>query len=163
MDRETNEKGKVTDLDSFLEDLEKMITDYIRSFSSHERDISRQHTTYDNIIKSKWNSKELKAIASLGKVVNFEDQARLASNISILYTIQRLVLNLKILENKIDNLIEQLGESRIIEKAKDIDDIKELKRLLAEQYKKREKQQKQMEEAHKRAEESRKKHLPYVG
>lgn len=127
MDREANGSGQVTELDVFLKDLEKMITDYKRTFHSNESDISRQNATYDNIIQSKWNSKEFKLIASLSKVVNTSDQARLASNVSLLFTFKRLALNLKILENRIDNLDAQLVKSRVLVKAKTVKSVKKLK------------------------------------
>jgi len=75
----------------------------------------------------------------MGKTLELDRLERLSSQLSLLYALQIFAFKVKVLEITVGNINEQLGKSGILEKSKEIEDIKknieELKILVEAQYK----------------------------
>jgi archaellum component FlaC len=75
----------------------------------------------------------------MGKTLELDRLERLSSQLSLLYALQIFAFKVKVLEITVDNINEQLGKSGILEKSKEIEDIKknidELKILVEAQFK----------------------------
>lgn len=112
---------------------------------------SEKIKSFDNIMKSKETSQAQKLTAMSRKMSMINYLERLSSEIVLLYLLQMLALTVEGLNSSVNSINEQLVKSGILEKAKDIEDIKKLKKIIASKLKK-------MEEE----EESRKKNLFYV-
>ena len=100
---------------------------------------ARKTTAYDKILHSKETSKDQKIEALIGKMLETDGLDRLSSQLSLLYTLQIFAFKVKVLEITVRNIDEKLGKSRILEKSKEIEDIKkninELKILVEAQFK----------------------------
>lgn len=68
--------------------------------------------------------------ALVGRVTDSQDLVTQASDLVILNDLMILAININMLSTKIDNISMQLKQSGILEKVKDIEDIKELKKKL---------------------------------
>jgi hypothetical protein len=93
---------------------------------------------YENILKSKETSEIQKVKALLGRMLEYDRLERLSSQLSLLYILQMFAFKVKVMKISIDNINEQLTKSGILEKTKDIEDIKNsidmLRILIEAQY-----------------------------
>lgn len=133
-------------LEGFLKLIEMMIQEYEKSYLENKRQLAQRVETFDNIFDSRGSSNELKAIAMIAKRGEHTDSARLSGTISILRVIQLLALNMRMLELSVNAIKTQLAESGILEKAKDIEDIKRLKALVKSKLESLEKAEKTRKE-----------------
>jgi hypothetical protein len=100
---------------------------------------AKQTAIYDKILQSEKTSEGQKTKALIGKTVELDRLERLSSQLSLLYALQIFAFKVKVLEITVGNINEQLGKSGILEKSKEIEDIKkniaELKILVEAQFK----------------------------
>jgi hypothetical protein len=110
-----------------------------KTLEENKQAASSQTAAYERIIQSKEASEEQKAQALMGKTLELDRLERLSSQLSLLYALQIFAFKVKVLEITVGNINEQLGKSGILEKSKEIEDIKknieELKILVEAQYK----------------------------
>ena len=85
---------------------------------------STQMAAYESVLKSKDSSETKKAKAIFGKMLEYERLERLSSQLSLLYILQIFAFKVKILQISVDNIKEQVAKSGLLEKTKDIEDIK---------------------------------------
>ena len=118
--------------------LEKTTKKAQRVFDESKRLASKQIKIYENVLQSKESSEVQKVEASLGRKLEYDRLERLSSQLSLLYILQIFAFKVKILKISIDNINEQLSKSGILEKTKDIEDIRKnidtLTILLEAQY-----------------------------
>jgi len=118
--------------------LEKTTKKAQRVFDESKRLASKQIEIYENVLQSKESSEVQKVEASLGRKLEYDRLERLSSQLSLLYILQIFAFKVKILKISIDNINEQLSKSGILEKTKDIEDIRKnidtLTILLEAQY-----------------------------
>ena len=126
-------------MDEVLEMLDRTAKRIQNTFEENKKKAAKQVAVYDNIIQSKEANEEQKNKALMGKNFELDRLERLASQLSLLYALQIFAFKVKVLEITVGNINEQLGKSGILEKSKEIEDIKkniaELKLLVEAQYK----------------------------
>ena len=126
-------------MDEVLEMLDRTAKRIQNTFEENKKKAAKQVAVYDNIIQSKEANEEQKNKALMGKNFELDRLERLASQLSLLYALQIFAFKVKVLEITVGNINEQLGKSGILEKSKEIEDIKkniaELKILVEAQYK----------------------------
>jgi len=126
-------------LDEVLEMLDRTAKRIQNTFEENKKKAAKQVAVYDNIIQSKEANEEQKNKALMGKNFEVDRLERLSSQLSLLYALQIFAFKVKVLEITVGNINEQLGKSGILEKSKEIEDIKkniaELKILVEAQYK----------------------------
>jgi hypothetical protein len=126
-------------LDEVLEMLDRTAKRIQDTLEKNKKKAAKQVAVYDNIIQSKEANEEQKNKALMGKNFELDRLERLASQLSLLYALQIFAFKVKVLEITVGNINEQLGKSGILEKSKEIEDIKkniaELKILVEAQYK----------------------------
>jgi len=110
-----------------------------KSLEENKKSAAKKTITYDKIIQSKEATEEQKTKALIGKTLEQDRLERLSSQLSLLYSLQIFAFKVKVLEITVGNINEQLGKSGILEKSKEIEDIKknidELKILVEAQFK----------------------------
>ena len=110
-----------------------------KSIEENKKSAAKKTITYDKIIQSKEATEEQKTKALIGKTLEQDRLERLSSQLSLLYSLQIFAFKVKVLEITVGNINEQLGKSGILEKSKEIEDIKknidELKILVEAQFK----------------------------
>lgn len=125
-------------MDEILEMLEKTTKKAQRVFDESKSLASKQIKIYENVLQSKESSEVQKVEASLGRKLEYDRLERLSSQLGLLYILQIFAFKVKILKISIDNINEQLSKSGILEKTKDIEDIRKnidtLTILLEAQY-----------------------------
>lgn len=131
-------------MEELLQSIEEMIQELQRVYKAIKRELPKRLKTYESIKESKRASTELKTIAVVAKSNDHADLSRVSGQIAILRTIQILAAKMGILK-------KQLDESGILEKAKDIEDIKNLKSIL-----------KSVEAKKQKAEQNHRKDLSYI-
>ena len=126
-------------MDEVLEMLDRTAKRIQNTFEENKKKAAKQVAVYDNIIQSKEANEEQKNKALMGKNFEVDRLERLSSQLSLLYALQIFAFKVKVLEITVGNINEQLGKSGILEKSKEIEDIKkniaELKILVEAQYK----------------------------
>ena len=126
-------------MDEVLEMLDRTAKRIQNTFEENKKKAAKQVAVYDNIIQSKEANEEQKNKALMGKNFEVDRLERLSSQLSLLYALQIFAFKVKVLEITVGNISEQLGKSGILEKSKEIEDIKkniaELKILVEAQYK----------------------------
>jgi archaellum component FlaC len=126
-------------LDEVLEMLDRTAKRIQNTLEENKKKAAKQIAVYDNIIQSKEVEEEQKNKALMGKNFEVDRLERLSSQLSLLYALQIFAFKVKVLEITVGNISEQLGKSGILEKSKEIEDIKkniaELKILVEAQYK----------------------------
>lgn len=152
----------MTEIDFFLKELEKSIKERKKVYYKKQSNLPESNSIYEKVLKSKEATREMKGIALLLRRNDYAGLGDLASEIAILYTIKMLAISVKILEIKIDSIIEAIANSKILEKAKDIDDIKKLKSILKQQIEKTKKKRRETEEKRRRMEKNLKEDLSYI-
>lgn len=140
-------------MQEFLKELESIIEDWKKRYNKNRVASSQRLKTYETMIESKESSEAQQVRGLVGKVIEYDSLARQSKDIFTLLTIQILGVHVEILRLTVDNINIKLKQSGILEKAKDIGDIKKLKeklekttKLLKELYE----QGKQMEESYKK-------------
>jgi hypothetical protein len=126
-------------LDEVLEMLDRTTKRIQKAFEENKTKAAKQTAAYDKILQSEETSEGQKAKALIGKTVELDRLERLSSQLSLLYALQIFAFKVKVLEITVGNINEQLGKSGILEKSKEIEEIKknidELKILVEAQFK----------------------------
>jgi hypothetical protein len=126
-------------LDEVLEMLGRTAKRIQNTLEENKKQAAKQVAVYDNILQSKEATEEQKNKALMGKNFEVDRLERQSSQLSLLYALQIFAFKVKVLEITVGNINEQLGKSGILEKSKEIEDIKkniaELKILVEAQYK----------------------------
>jgi hypothetical protein len=126
-------------LDEVLEMLDRTTKRIQKALEENKIKAAKQTATYDKILQSEKTSEGQKTKALIGKTVELDRLERLSSQLSLLYALQIFAFKVKVLEITVGNINEQLGKSGILEKSKEIEDIKkniaELKILVEAQFK----------------------------
>lgn len=104
--------------------LEKSAKRTQKAIDDNKNRASAQMAAYENVLRSKESSEDQRAKAVLGKMFEYEQLERLSSQLSLLYILQIFAFKVKILQISVDNIKEQLAESGLMEKTKEIEDIK---------------------------------------
>jgi hypothetical protein len=110
-----------------------------KTLEENKEKAAKQTTVYEKILHSKEATEEQKAKALMKKTLELDRMERLSSQLSLLYALQIFAFKVKVLEITVSNINEQLGKSGILEKSKEIEEIKknidELKILVEAQFK----------------------------
>ncbi len=126
-------------MDEVLEMLDRTTKRIQKALEENKTKAAKQTAAYDKILQSEETSEGQKAKALIGKTVELDRLERLSSQLSLLYALQIFAFKVKVLEITVGNINEQLGESGILEKSKEIEEIKknidELKILVEAQFK----------------------------
>jgi hypothetical protein len=126
-------------LDEVLEMLYRTAKRIQKTLEENKEKAAKQTTVYEKILHSKEATEEQKAKALMKKTLELDRMERLSSQLSLLYALQIFAFKVKVLEITVSNINEQLGKSGILEKSKEIEEIKknidELKILVEAQFK----------------------------
>ena len=126
-------------LDEVLELLDRTAKRIQKSLEENKKTAAKRTTACEKILQSKEAYEEQKTKALMEKTVELDRLERLSSQLSLLYMLQIFAFKVKVLEITVGNINEQLGKSGILEKSKEIENIKknidELKILVEAQYK----------------------------
>lgn len=126
-------------MDEVLEMLDRTAKRIQNTLEENKKKVAKQVAFYDDIIQSKEATEEQKNKALMEKNFELDRLERQSSQLSLLYALQIFAFKVKVLEITVGNINEQLGKSGILEKSKEIEDIKkniaELKILVEAQYK----------------------------
>jgi hypothetical protein len=126
-------------LDEVLEILDKTAKRIQKVFDETKETASKHIASHEQLLQSKEATEAQKIKAFMGKTLELDRLERLSSQLSLLYALQIFAFKVKVLEITVDNINEQLGKSGILEKSKEIEDIKknidELKILVEAQFK----------------------------
>ena len=126
-------------MDEVLEMLDRTTKRIQKALEENKTKAAKQTAAYDKILQSEETSEGQKAKALIGKTVELDRLERLSSQLSLLYALQIFAFKVKVLEITVGNINEQLGKSGILEKSKEIEEIKknidELKILVEAQFK----------------------------
>lgn len=126
-------------MDEVLEMMDRTAKRIQKSLEENKKRAARKTFTYEKTIQSKEATEEQKTKALIGKTLELDRLDRLSSQLSLLYALQIFAFKVKVLEITVGNINEQLGKSGILEKSKEIEDIKknidELKILVEAQFK----------------------------
>ena len=126
-------------MDEVLEMLDRTAKRIQKTLEENKEKAAKQTTVYEKIFRSKEATEEQKAKALMKKTLELDRLERLSSQLSLLYALQIFAFKVKVLEITVSNINEQLGKSGILEKSKEIEEIKknidELKILVEAQFK----------------------------
>ena len=126
-------------MDEVLEMLDRTVKRIQKSLEENKITAAKRATACEKILQSKEAPEEQKTKALMEKTVELDRLERLSSQLSLLYTLQIFAFKVKVLEITVGNINEQLGKSGILEKSKEIENIKknidELKILVEAQFK----------------------------
>ena len=126
-------------MDEVLEMLDRTAKRIQKNLEENKAKAAKRVSACERILQSQEASEEKKAKALMEKTVEIDRVERLASQLSLLYVLQIFAFKVKVLEITVGNINDQLGKSGILEKSKEIEDIKknidELKILVEAQYK----------------------------
>ncbi|TRO47829.1 hypothetical protein E2P60_02330 [Candidatus Bathyarchaeota archaeon] len=126
-------------MDEVLEMLDRTTKRIQKTLEENKTKAAKQTAAYEEILQSKEASEEQKTKALMGKTLELDRVERLSSQLSLLYALQIFAFKVKVMEITVGNINEQLGKSGILEKSKEIEDIKknidELKILVEAQFK----------------------------
>jgi len=144
----------MTEVEKFLERIDKEIGDYTKIYYKLQSELPRKIEMYEALLKSRESSKELKIISIFGKSSEQGHLARLAGEIALLHNFAILAIHLRSLEISIVNIQEQLLQSGMLEKVKELGDVTKLKKelhkaikLLDEYYKEKKRMEQQIEDS----------------
>lgn len=125
-------------MDEVLELLDKTTKRIQKVFEESKETAQKQTNDYDQILKSADATEEQRLKAFMGRMIAYDRLDRLSSQLSLLYTLQIFAFKVKVLEVSVDKIDEQLAKSGVLEKTKDIEDIRKhidaLKILVEAQY-----------------------------
>ena len=126
-------------MDEVLEMLDRTAKRIEKNLEENKAKAAKRVSACEKILQSEEAGEEKKAKALMEKTVELDRVERLSSQLSLLYVLQIFAFKVKVLEITVGNINEQLGKSGILEKSKEIEDIKknidELKILVEAQYK----------------------------
>ena len=126
-------------MDEVLEMLDRTAKRIQKTLEKNKEKAVKQTAVYEKIFHSKEATEEQKAKALMKKTLEADRLERLSSQLSLLYALQIFAFKVKVLEITVGNINEQLGKSGILEKSKEIEEIKknidELKILVEAQFK----------------------------
>ena len=111
-------------MDEILKLLEKATQRAQKAFDDNKHSASEQIDAYENVLRSKESSEAQKVRAMLGRMLEYDRLERLSSQLSLLYILQMFAFKVKILQISVENIKEQLAKSGLLEKTKDIEEIK---------------------------------------
>ena len=111
-------------MDEILKLLEKATKRAQKVVDENKHSASKQIDAYENVLRSKKSSETQKVKATLGRMLEYERLERLSSQLSLLYILQMFAFKVKILQISVENIKEQLVKSGLLEKTKDIEEIK---------------------------------------
>lgn len=125
-------------MDEVLDLLDKTTKRFQRSFEESKEIASKQTDAYEQILQLKDATEEQRLKAFMSRMVAYDRLDRLSSQLSLLYTLQIFAFKVKVLEVSVDKIDEQLAKSGMLEKGKEIEDIRKhidtLKILVEAQY-----------------------------
>jgi hypothetical protein len=108
-------------------------------FDETKETASKHMAAHEKLLQSKEASEEQKIKAFMGKTFELDRLERLSSQLSLLYALQIFAFKVKVLEISVNNISEQLAQSGVLQKSKELEDIKKninsLKILVEAQYK----------------------------
>lgn len=126
-------------MDEVLEMLDRTAKRIQKTLEENKKKAAKKTTAYEKLFHSKETTEEQKAQALLRKTLELDRLERLSSQLSLLYALQIFAFKVKVLEITVGNINEKLGKSGILEKSKEIEEIKknidELKILVEAQFK----------------------------
>jgi hypothetical protein len=136
--RGSNRRGEFA-LDEVLEMLNRTAKRIQKTLEENKKTAANRIATCDKIFQSNEIDEEQKTKALMGKTLELDRMQMLSSQLSLLFILQIFAFKVKVLEITVGNINEQLGKSGILEKSKEIEDIKknieELKILVEAQHK----------------------------
>ncbi len=125
-------------MDEVLELLEKNTKRIQKDFEESKDTAQRQTSAYEQLVQSKDATEEQRLKAFMGRMVAYDRLDRLSTHLSLLYTLQIFAFKVKVLEVSVDRIDDQLAKSGMLEKSKEIEDIRKhidaLKILVDAQY-----------------------------
>ena len=113
-------------MDEVLEMLDRTAKRIQKTLEENKEKAAKQTAAYEKILRSKEATEEQKAKALMGKTLELDRLERLSSQLSLLYALQIFAFKVKVLEITVGNINEQLGKSGILEKSKEIEEIKKM-------------------------------------
>ncbi len=136
--RGSNKRGELA-VDEVLEMLDRTAKRIQKTLEQNKEEVVKKATAYEKILHSKEASEEQKTQALMRRTLEIDRLERLSSQLSLLYALQIFAFKVKVLEINVGNINEKLGKSGILEKSKEIEDIKKnidgLKILVEAQFK----------------------------
>ncbi len=125
-------------MDEVLEMLDKTAKRIQKVLDETKVTASKQTIAYEQVLQSKEASEEQKIKAFMGKTLELDRLEHLASQLSLIYTLQIFAFKVKVLEVSVSNINEQLSKSAVTQKGTELDDVKKnidaLKILVEAQY-----------------------------
>ena len=126
-------------MDEVLDMLDRTAKRIQKTLEETKKKAATRTTAYEKTRRAKDATEEQKAKALMKKSLELDRLERLSSQLSLLYALQIFAFKVKVLEITVGNINEQLGKSGILEKSKEIEEIKknidELKILVEAQFK----------------------------
>jgi hypothetical protein len=125
-------------LDEVLELLEKTTKRIQNVFEESREAAQRQTSAYEQLLQSKDATEEQRLKAYAARMMAYDRLDHLSSQLSLLYTLQIFAFKVKVLEVSVERIDDQLAKSGVLEKTKEIEDIRKhidsLKILVEAQY-----------------------------
>lgn len=125
-------------MDEVLELLERTTKRTQKVFDDSKEMASKNMAVYDQILRSKEATEEQKIKAFIGRLMSYDRLDRVSSQLSLLYTLQIFAFKVKVLEVTVDKINEQIEQSGVLQKGKEIENIRKhidaLKILVEAQY-----------------------------
>jgi len=125
-------------LDEVLDLLDKTTKRTQKVFEESKETASKQTNAYERITASKEATEEQRLKAFMSRMIAYDRLDRLASQLSLMYTLQIFAFKVKVLEVSVDKIDEQLEKSGALTKSGEIEDIRKhidaLKILVEAQY-----------------------------
>jgi hypothetical protein len=125
-------------LDEVLDLLDKTTKRTQKVFEDSKETASKQTSAYEKILASKEATEEQRLKAFMSRMIAYDRLDRLASQLSLMYTLQIFAFKVKVLEVSVGKIDEQLEKSGALAKSGEIEDIRKhidaLKILVEAQY-----------------------------
>jgi len=130
-------RGEIN-LDEVLELLDKTTKRTQKIFEESKETAQRQTNAYEQILQMKETTEEQRIKAFMGRMFAYDRLDRLASQLSLMYTLQIFAFKVKVLEVSVEKIDDQLEKSGVLAKGNEIEDIRKhidaLKILVEAQY-----------------------------
>ena len=125
-------------MDEVLELLEKTTKRTQKVFEESKETASKQTADYGHLLQSKDVTEEQKLKAYMRRMLAYDRLDRLSSQLSLLYMLQIFAFKVKVLEVSVDKIDEQLAKPGVLDKANEIEEIRNhidaLKIMMEAQY-----------------------------
>ena len=125
-------------MDEILELLDKLTKRVQNVFEESKETAQKQTSAYEQITGSKESTEEQKLKAYVGRLIAYDRLDRMSSELSLLYSLQIFAFKVKVLEVSVEKMEERLANSDVLNKGKEIEDIRKhidaLKILVEAQY-----------------------------